>query len=126
MGRRPRVRPAGKAEIEDKRLRNGSLTLDEVRDRNGEDPLPNGAGKEADGLHRDSGPVLLDDVVNPPEPVEPPVDPNATAGCARERTGRSAPANLAKAASKAADGEGARRLLARYLRERRRDRRRAR
>lgn len=36
--------PDVKSRIEDRRLRNGSLSIDEVRDRNGDDPLPDGRG----------------------------------------------------------------------------------
>jgi SPP1 gp7 family putative phage head morphogenesis protein len=71
--------PKTKAEIEDKRLRNGSLLLDEVRDRNGEDPLPDGLGAKP-LIYTAAGAQLLDAVINPPEPqtvVAAPVDPNA-------------------------------------------------
>lgn len=37
--------PKEQAEIDDKNLRNGSAVIDEVRDRRGEDPLPDGHGK---------------------------------------------------------------------------------
>jgi len=72
--------PKIKSDIEDKRLRNGSLTLDEVRDRNGEDPLPDGLGAKP-MIYTASGAQLLDEVINPPEPepVVAPVDPKAPA-----------------------------------------------
>lgn len=105
--------PKEKAEIEDKRLRNGSLTLDEVRDRNGEDPLPDGSGKEP-MVYTATGPVLLADVINPPEPAVPAVDPNAVPVPV---PGDDKPAkDLAKAASNAATEKALGRVLARYLR----------
>jgi len=67
--------PQTKADIEDKQLRNGSLTLDEVRDRNGEEPLPDGIGSKP-MIYTASGPVLVADVVNPPEPPAPAIDPS--------------------------------------------------
>jgi SPP1 gp7 family putative phage head morphogenesis protein len=99
--------PKEKAEIEDKRLRNGSLTLDEVRDRNGEDPLPDGSGKEP-MVYTATGPVLLKDVINPPEPPEPVVPPAPAPTDAPV-------SDLAKAASKAATEKALSRLLTRYL-----------
>lgn len=38
------IDPKVQAEIDDKNLKNGSETLDEVRDRRGQDPYPNGVG----------------------------------------------------------------------------------
>lgn len=38
------VSPDIRSQIEDRRLKNGSSTIDEVRARNGEDPLPDGLG----------------------------------------------------------------------------------
>lgn len=38
------IDPKVQAEIDDKNLKNGSETLDEVRDRRGQDPYPNGIG----------------------------------------------------------------------------------
>ena len=40
----PGVDPVAQASIDDLSLRNGSTTIDEVRDRRGQGPLPNGAG----------------------------------------------------------------------------------
>jgi len=92
--------PETKADIEDKRLRNGSLTLDEVRDRNGEEPLPDGEGAQP-MVYTATGPILLKDVLNPPEPpptiVAPPQDPNGGAAPKVEQEKADA-ANLMKAA----------------------------
>ena len=41
------VDPLQQAQIDDLSLRNGSATIDEVRDRRGQAPLPNGAGAQA-------------------------------------------------------------------------------
>jgi len=41
------VDPLQQAQIDDLSLRNGSTTIDEVRDRRGQAPLPNGAGAQA-------------------------------------------------------------------------------
>ena len=38
------IDPKVQSEIDDKNLRNGSTTIDEVRDQRGQDPLPNGQG----------------------------------------------------------------------------------
>jgi len=69
--------PEKKAQIEDKRLRNGSLTLDEVRDRNGEDPLPDGLGSKP-LIYTAAGAQLLDTIVNPPEPEPVPAATDPT------------------------------------------------
>lgn len=65
--------PEVKARIEDTRLKNGSLVIDEVRDRNGEDPLPNGMGKVP--LIYGVGITRVEDAVAEPEPI-----PDALAG----------------------------------------------
>lgn len=62
--------PLVSAQIEDMRLKNGSLVLDEVRDRNGEDPLPNGMGKMP-LIYTATGATPLPDVLDPPEPPAP-------------------------------------------------------
>lgn len=59
--------PAVAAEIDDKRLRNGSRTIDEVRDRNGEPPLPGGVGAKP-LIYTAGGAELLETVLDPPEP----------------------------------------------------------
>jgi hypothetical protein len=67
--------PKDQVEIEDKNLRNGSSTIDEVRDRRGEDPLPNGLGAKP-MIYLGDTPILLESVealnelkANPPAPV---------------------------------------------------------
>lgn len=62
--------PLISAQIEDIRLKNGSLNLDEVRDRNGEDPYPNGMGKMP-MIYTATGATPLPDVLEPPEPPAP-------------------------------------------------------
>lgn len=63
--------PKTAAEIDDKRLRNGSKTLDEVRDRNGDAPLPAGLGAKP-LFYTAGGAVLLETAVQPPSPPPPP------------------------------------------------------
>lgn len=108
--------PQVKAEIEDARLRNGSLTLDEVRDRNGEDALPNGAGAKAI-IYTASGPILLDDVINPPEPVVPAIDPNTPPLAANDPANKEPKPALAKAASKASAEKAIAKAVAAFLAE---------
>jgi Phage portal protein/Phage Mu protein F like protein len=59
--------PALKAKIDDTYIKNGTVTIDEVRDDMGKDPLPNGLGAQH-LVYTGQGAVLLDSVVNPPEP----------------------------------------------------------
>lgn len=69
--------PAIAAEIDDKRVRNGTKTVNEVRDRNGDDPYPAWADQPI--IITPTGPVPLEetldrakqDAINPPAP--PPV-----------------------------------------------------
>ena len=63
--------PKAAAEIDDKRLRNGSKTIDEVRDRNGDAPLPDGLGSKP-MFYTAGGAVLLETAVQPPSPPPPP------------------------------------------------------
>jgi hypothetical protein len=59
------------SKIDDTRLRNGSSTLNEVLDRNGEQPI---VGGDERLLFTSTGWVTLDSVLHPPEPiVAPPV-----------------------------------------------------
>lgn len=60
--------PEKKARIEDMRVKNGTLSRDEVRDRNGDDPLPNGMGAV---VTVEGSPTRLEDAVAEPEPVPP-------------------------------------------------------
>jgi hypothetical protein len=62
--------PLVATQIQDIRLKNGSLWIDEVRDRNGEDPLPNGLGKTP-LIYTATGATPLKDVLDPPEPPAP-------------------------------------------------------
>lgn len=57
--------PKTAAEIDDIRLRNGSRTLNEVRDRNGDAPQADG---DVPLIYTTQGAVKLADVVNPPPP----------------------------------------------------------
>lgn len=59
--------PKVKAEIQDTRLKNGSMNIDEVRDDNGEDPLPNGLGSRY-LIYTGTGATPIEDVLDPPEP----------------------------------------------------------
>jgi SPP1 gp7 family putative phage head morphogenesis protein len=67
--------PKTAAEIDDIRLKNGSRTINEVRDRNGEKPLENG---DKPMIYTGTGPILLEEAVLPtpePQPIvaSPPV-----------------------------------------------------
>lgn len=57
-------------DIDDKNLRNGSKTIDEVRDRRGDEPLPDGLGKQPI-IYTSTGGILVETVLSPPPP--PPV-----------------------------------------------------
>ena len=70
----PSIDPAAQSKIDDMNLRNGTTTLDEVRDARGQDPLPDGMGKEP-LIYTSTGPVLLKDVLAAPEAT--PIDPGA-------------------------------------------------
>jgi len=64
--------PLEQSEIQDRALKNGSMTLDEVREANGQDPIENGAGKR-NMIYTASGAtpvdVLIENADNPPEPA---------------------------------------------------------
>lgn len=66
------IDPLKQAKIDDLRLRNASLTLDEVRDRNGEPPLKGGLG-EKPMIYTRMGVIPLEKAF---------IDPNAGAGAA--------------------------------------------
>jgi hypothetical protein len=68
--------PAEQAKIDDTNIKNGSKSIDEVRTDRGDEPIgfPNAVYVPAVGF------VLLEDVLNPPEPVQPVVDPNNPQG----------------------------------------------
>ena len=57
--------PAVQAKIDDMKLRNGSKKLNEVREDEGDDPLPNG---DRSMIYLPTGPIFLDDVGKEPEP----------------------------------------------------------
>jgi hypothetical protein len=63
------------SEIDNTALRNGSATIDQIRDARGEDPLPDGLGAKP-LIYTASGAVTLESVLNPPEP-EPAAEPIA-------------------------------------------------
>jgi len=63
--------PKTRAEIEDKKLRNGSLTLDQVADMNGLPALPDGLGAKP-LIYTASGATPLELVLNPPPPPPAP------------------------------------------------------
>jgi hypothetical protein len=102
-------------EMDDKNLRNGSAVIDEVRDRRGQDPLPDGLGARP-MVYTGTGPVLLEEVIqafDEPEPelapvIAPPgagspdrpVDPSAAPAAAKTPTPKADTRKLAKAARK--------------------------
>lgn len=63
--------PVEQTKIQDLKLRNGSLSLDEAREDDGRDPLPNGAGSR-NLVYTASGVTPIDTAIenadNPPEP----------------------------------------------------------
>ena len=73
--------PETQAKVNDLKIRNGSMTLDEARAIDGKDPLPNGMGSKP-MIYTGMGVTLLEDVINPPEPPSPPQPPGITAGVA--------------------------------------------
>jgi phage portal protein BeeE len=81
------------AGIMDKKIRNGSMTIDESRDLDGKDPLPNGLGAQP-LIFTAMGAQLLSTVLEPPEPVEPPptgAAPEPASGSARPTDKNAAP-----------------------------------
>jgi hypothetical protein len=79
------IDPKAQAEIDDRRLKNGSATLDEVRDRAGDDPYPDGAGARP-MVYASDGPIPLEAVdalierkTMPPEPPVVPGEEGASA-----------------------------------------------
>lgn len=64
------IDPKVQAEIDDTNVRNGTRTIDEVRDARGEQPLPNGAGAHALVYTKD-GVVRLEDALNRSANAEP-------------------------------------------------------
>jgi hypothetical protein len=66
------VDPQVRAEIQDKKIRSGEITLDEAREATGKDPYPNGMGSKP-LLYTSTGAVRLEDVIEGiPEPVATP------------------------------------------------------
>ena len=83
----PSIDPKVQADVDDKNLRNGSATIDEVRDGRGLEPLPNGQGATP-LLYVSAGAVTLEQVLhaseealNPPEPLQmQPTQPDGQEG----------------------------------------------
>lgn len=63
------IDPKVQSEIEDTALKNGSATIDEIRDQRGQDPLPDGLGAKP-LIYTGKGAILLEHVVNAPAPSE--------------------------------------------------------
>jgi hypothetical protein len=81
----PSIDPKIQAEIDDRNLRNGSSTIDEVRDARGDDPLPDGQGAKA-LIYVGAGAMTVEqvlkaaeDAVNPVMPPSPVADNMAPA-----------------------------------------------
>ena len=60
------------SQIQDRDVRAGIRTLDEIRDEKGLDPYPDGIGSEP-MVYTATGPVLLSEALKPPEPVPAPL-----------------------------------------------------
>lgn len=97
-------------EMDDKNLRNGSVVIDEVRDRRGQDPLPDGLGSRA-MVYTGTGPVLLEEVIkafDDPEPeqvIAPAAGTDASQGQSQgkdDSAGNPAPQDAEKLAKAAA------------------------
>jgi SPP1 gp7 family putative phage head morphogenesis protein len=65
--------PQVAAQIDDMRLRNGTTTINAIKDRNGEKPIPDG---DVVMVFGSGGWQKLDDVLNPPEPPPALVGPD--------------------------------------------------
>lgn len=68
------IDPKIQSEVDDKALRNGSATIDEIRDTRGQDPLPNELGSKP-LIYTTTGVVTLESALNPVDPdpmLEPP------------------------------------------------------
>ena len=63
--------PDVQAKVNDLKIRNGSMTIDEARFTDGKEPLPNGLGAKP-LIYTGQGVQLLEDVINPPEPSSAP------------------------------------------------------
>jgi hypothetical protein len=95
--------PKAQAEIDDLNLKNGSSIIDEVRDRRGEDPLPDGQGQRP-MIYMGDGPIPLDAInalierkTAPPEPPQqfgpdgkpiPPAGDNAATKAGQKSAGQ--------------------------------------
>ena len=62
--------PVAASKIQDEKLRNGSMFLDEARDLDGRPPIPDGLGSKP-LIVTATGAVTLDSIINPPEPPAP-------------------------------------------------------
>lgn len=118
------VAPETQAKIDDTNLKNGSTTLDEVRQGRGEDPYPNGLGSRP-LIYTSTGIVPLDTAIQqadePPQPVPAalggpgPDDPNAPPGATKEPkpapTGADPATKPGKTETKPGKGEPAKKLV---------------
>ena len=64
--------PVAATTMDDMKLRNGSKTLNEVRDRNGDDPYPSDIG-DTPMIYTAQGAITVEQAQAPPEPPAPPV-----------------------------------------------------
>jgi hypothetical protein len=76
--------------IQDRDVRAGIRTLDEVRDEKGLDAYPGGIGKEP-LVYTSSGPVLLAEAIKPPEPVPAVLAPFVEGGASENPPGNEPP-----------------------------------
>lgn len=66
--------PKAKAEVFSLKVKMGATTLDEWRQSDGDEPLPNGMGSKP-MIYTATGAQLLEDVMDPPEPTPAPIAP---------------------------------------------------
>ena len=75
------IDPALQSAMDDRDVKNGTRTIDEVRERRGDQAYPSGIGAKP-MIYTGVGAVLVEEAIKPPEPPPPalanPGDPNAT------------------------------------------------
>jgi len=86
------IDPQMQADIDDKNLRNGSATLDQIRDTRGEEAYGPGVGDKP-MIYTTGGAVLVEDAIIPPPPPPPPVimGPNGAVGGSANPAGNTTP-----------------------------------
>ena len=86
------IDPALQSEMDDRDVKNGSRTLDEIRDRRGDEAYGPGVGDKP-MIYTTGGAVLVEDAIIPPPPPPPPVimGPNGVVSGSADPTGNTPP-----------------------------------